>query len=164
MSSPMSLELQAEAILLLLLAAFLSALIGMDRERREKNAGLRTHMLVGLGACLFTLLSRLAFGDVADSSRVAANIVTGVGFLGAGVIWRGKHRVHDLTTAASIWVTAAVGMAVGAGAWLVAISATVTIWIILAIMAHLPVERTHHALRREQIGDETQTNEKDETA
>lgn len=144
--SSLSLVYQVEAIGLILLAAVLSALIGMDRERREKNAGLRTHMLVGVGACLFTVLSRLAFGNMADSSRVASNIVTGVGFLGAGVIWRGKHRVHDLTTAASIWVTAAVGMAVGTGAWLIGISATVVIWIILAIMARLPVEKAHRTV------------------
>jgi putative Mg2+ transporter-C (MgtC) family protein len=143
MDSAMSLTEQAEIALLLLLAAFLSALVGMDRERRDKDAGLRTHMLVGVGACLFTALSRLAF-PYADAARVASNIVTGVGFLGAGVIWRSKDKVHDLTTAASIWATAAIGMTVGAGAWFLAIAGTVVIWIILAVLAYLPIEHFHH--------------------
>ena len=157
MDSFMTLHEQAEVTLLILLAAFLSGMIGMDRERKEKDAGVRTHMLVGVGACLFTALSRLAFGGAADTplgiggadaSRVASNIVTGVGFLGAGVIWRSKHRVHDLTTAASIWLTAAVGMSVGAGAWLLALSSTVIVWIILAVLQYLPFRSSN--IRRAQ--------------
>jgi uncharacterized membrane protein YhiD involved in acid resistance len=143
MFTSMSLHEQAEVSLLLLLAAFLSGVIGLDRERLEKAAGVRTHMLVGVGACLFTALSRLAFGNMADASRVASNVVTGIGFLGAGMIWRSKHHVHDLTTAASVWLTAAVGMTVGSGAWLLAISGTVMIWVILVILRHLPVRRSY---------------------
>lgn len=117
----------------LLLAALLSMLIGLDRERRQRPAGMRTHMLVGIGACLFTVLSVYGFpGD--DSSRVAANIVTGIGFLGAGTILQRKGDVRDLTTAASIWATAAVGMASGLGLWFVAIVATVIVWIVLAVL------------------------------
>lgn len=116
-----------------LLTALLSALIGLDRERREKSAGLRTHMLAGIGACAFTAVGMLAFPE-ADQSRVAAGVVSGIGFLGAGVIFHSEHRAHDLTTAASIWVTAAVGVAVGAEAWFLGIAMTVTIWIILAIL------------------------------
>jgi putative Mg2+ transporter-C (MgtC) family protein len=126
----MTLEDQALTSFYLVIAAFLSMLIGLDRERLDKSAGLRTHMLVGVGSCLFTILSAKAF-DAADTSRVAANIVTGIGFLGAGVIYKSGGRVHDLTTAASVWITAAVGMAVGVGAWLLAIAATVTVWLIL---------------------------------
>jgi putative Mg2+ transporter-C (MgtC) family protein len=126
----MTLEDQALTSFYLVIAAFLSMLIGLDRERLDKSAGLRTHMLVGVGACLFTILSAKAF-DAADTSRVAANIVVGIGFLGAGVIYKSGGRVHDLTTAASIWITAAVGMAVGVGAWFLAIAATVTVWLIL---------------------------------
>jgi len=122
------------------LAAILSALIGLERERRAKDAGLRTHMLVGVGACLFTSLSYYAFPE-ADTSRVASNVVTGVGFLGAGMIWKGKSGVHDLTTAAGIWVTAAIGMAVGTGAWFIAIFATVMIWIILGTISHFSVRQ-----------------------
>lgn len=128
-----SLEQQAGMILSLALAALLSMMIGMDRERRHRSAGLRTHMLAGMGACLFTLLSMNAFSE-ADSSRVASNVVTGIGFLGAGTIIHRKSGAHDLTTAASIWATAAVGMAVAAGAWLLAIAGTVMIWFILAVL------------------------------
>jgi len=129
----MDLFLQAEMVIQLLFAAFLGMVIGLDREGRNQPAGLRTHMLVGLGACLFTALSKFAFpGD--DTARVASNIVVGIGFLGAGtIISRDGHPKH-LTTAASIWATAAVGMAVGAGAWFLALGASVLIWIILAVI------------------------------
>ena len=137
----MTLFEQATITVYLLLASLLSMIIGLERERHShKAAGVRTHMLVGVGACLFTALSQLAFPD-ADGSRVASNVVTGVGFLGAGVIFQKKGEVHDLTTAASIWAVAAVGMAVGTGAWFVAISATVLIWVILAILRLLPIRR-----------------------
>ncbi|NDJ87529.1 MAG: MgtC/SapB family protein [Chloroflexi bacterium] len=129
----MSLEEQLTVSGYMVLAAVLSMIIGLDRERRDKPAGLRTHMLVGVGACLFTALSYLAFPD-ADSSRVAANVVTGIGFLGAGVIYQSKDRVHDLTTAASIWLAAAIGMIVGVGAWLLALIATAFVWFILDIL------------------------------
>jgi putative Mg2+ transporter-C (MgtC) family protein len=136
----MSLYLQAELVFSLLVAALLSALIGLDRERRQRPAGIRTHMLVGLGACLFTLLSYHAFpGDA--PGRIAANIVTGVGFLGAGAIIKGDMRVHDLTTAANIWMAAAVGMAVGTGAWFLALAASVIVWIILTIIRRLEPEK-----------------------
>ncbi len=138
----MSLFQQAEAIFLVLLALLLSMVIGYNRERLGIAAGLRTHMLVGVGSCLFTLMSYLAFPD-ADRSRVAAAIVTGIGFLGAGTILKQDQSVKGLTTAASIWYTAAVGMAVGLGAWLLAIAATVIGWFILVIVKRLPV-REHH--------------------
>lgn len=136
----MSLELQLQVSLDLLLAALLSMVVGLDRERHQSPAGLRTHMMVGLGACLFTLLSVHAFPG-SDAARVAAQIVTGVGFLGAGTIIQSKKGVHQLTTAASIWATAAVGMAVGAGAWFLAISATLVIWIVLAVIRRFEPEK-----------------------
>ncbi len=136
----MSLEQQALATFQLILAGFLSMVIGLDRERRQRPAGLRTHMLVGLGACLFTLLSMYAFPST-DPARIAANIVVGIGFLGAGTIVQRKSDVKDLTTAASIWATAAVGMAVGAGAWLLAIAAAVIIWIVLAVIRRFEPEK-----------------------
>jgi putative Mg2+ transporter-C (MgtC) family protein len=129
----MSLTLQIESAFLLILAALLSMIVGMDRERRHRPAGLRTHMLVGVGACLFTLLSIHAFPG-SDSARVAAQIVTGIGFLGAGTIIQRKSYAHDLTTAASIWATAAIGIAVGVGAWFLALTATLIVWIVLAII------------------------------
>jgi putative Mg2+ transporter-C (MgtC) family protein len=129
----MTLYLQAEIVLQLVLAAFLSMVIGLDRENRNQPAGLRTHMLVGVGACLFTSLSMYAFQGN-DNARVASNIVVGIGFLGAGtIITRGGQPQH-LTTAASIWSTAAVGMAVGTGAWFLALGASVLIWIILSVI------------------------------
>jgi putative Mg2+ transporter-C (MgtC) family protein len=104
------------------LAMLLSAVIGLEREIRQKSAGLRTHTLVGVGAGLFMLISKYGFSDVlergeviVDPSRVAAQIVTGVGFLGAGLIFVRRDSVRGLTTAAAVWVTAAVGAAAGAG-------------------------------------------------
>jgi putative Mg2+ transporter-C (MgtC) family protein len=113
------------------LALLLSACIGVEREIRQKNAGLRTHTLVGLGAALFMLVSKYGFSDVvvkglivADPSRVAAQIVSGVGFLGAGLIFVRRDAVRGLTTAAAVWVTAAVGAAAGAGLGLLAAEVT----------------------------------------
>jgi putative Mg2+ transporter-C (MgtC) family protein len=104
------------------LALILSAAIGLEREIRQKHAGLRTHTLVGVGAALFMLISKYGFTDVLeprlvvlDPSRIAAQVVTGVGFLGAGLIFVRGGSVRGLTTAASIWVTAAIGSASGAG-------------------------------------------------
>ena len=115
----------------LALALVLSAAIGMEREIRQKNAGLRTHTLVGVGAALFMLISKYGFSDVLeprlivlDPSRVAAQIVTGVGFLGAGIIFVRRDAVRGLNTAASIRVTAAIGSASGAGLPVLAVLAT----------------------------------------
>jgi putative Mg2+ transporter-C (MgtC) family protein len=133
----MTLEDQLFMSLELLLAAFLSMVLGLDREGRNQPAGLRTHMLVGFGACLFTSLSVHAFPD-SESARVAAQVITGVGFLGAGTILQMRQgeqtNVKHLTTAASIWATAAIGMAVGAGAWFVAMNGTIIAWAILALV------------------------------
>jgi putative Mg2+ transporter-C (MgtC) family protein len=129
----MSLFLQAEVVVQLLFAAVLSMLIGLDREGRNQPAGLRTHMLVGIGSCLFTALSIYAFPG-SETARVAAQIVTGVGFLGAGTIIVYRRTAHHLTTAASIWATAAVGMAVGTGAWFLALGATLIIWAVLVVI------------------------------
>lgn len=96
------------------LAGVLSGVIGFERETRHKAAGLRTHMLVAMGAALFTILSASAF-DEGDPTRIAAQIVSGVGFLGAGAIFRSGANVHGLTTAAGLWAVAALGMAAGAG-------------------------------------------------
>lgn len=141
----MSIEYQLVTSLQLLLATFLSMLVGLERDRRHQPAGLRTHMLVGFGACLFTILSFHAFPG-ADPSRVAAQIVTGIGFLGAGTILQLRHtsgssEVKHLTTAASIWATAGIGMAVGAGAWLLAINATLIMWIILSVVRLLEPDK-----------------------
>ncbi len=136
----MSLFLQVEIAIELMLAAFLSMVIGVDREGRGAPAGMRTHMLVGVGACLFTTLSFHAFPG-GDPARVAAQIVTGIGFLGAGTILQREGGIRHLTTAASIWATAAVGMAVGVGAWFLAISGTLIIWVILAVVRRFEIKQ-----------------------
>ena len=119
-----------EIILRFLLAAALGAGIGYQRERAGKAAGVRTHILVSSGAALFTLVSIYGFGGAGvDISRVAAGVVVGVGFIGAGVILRGQYgeEVAGLTTATTIWVTAAIGLAVGVGMYLVSLIATAII-------------------------------------
>jgi putative Mg2+ transporter-C (MgtC) family protein len=120
-----------EIIPRLLLAAALGAGIGYQRERNNKPAGLRTHALICLGSALFTVVSIFGFTGV-DTSRVAAAVVTGIGFIGAGVIFRGMHEhVAGLTTAASIWVTAAIGLAAGVGMYLIAfIIAVITVLVL----------------------------------
>jgi len=125
-----------EAVLRFLLAVALGAAIGFQRERAGKAAGLRTHILVGSGAALFTLVSIYGFGaEGVDISRVAAGVVVGVGFIGAGVILRGarEEEVAGLTTAATIWVTAAIGLAAGAGMYLLSVIATAVILGILLL-------------------------------
>ena len=113
----------------LLLAAVLGGAIGAERELNDQAAGLRTHMLLTIGACLFTLISAYGFGSGigTDPSRLAAQIVTGIGFLGGGAIVRHGLTVKGLTTAASIWATASVGVAIGAGSYVLGIGGTVLV-------------------------------------
>ena len=132
-----------EALLRLAVAALLGGVIGLERELDEKAAGLRTHMLVSVGSALFTLVSAYGFreflnhGHVSfDPSRIAAQIVTGIGFLGAGVIFRQGFTIRGLTTAASLWLVAAVGLAAGAGYWQGAVIATG-----VAVVSLRPLER-----------------------
>jgi putative Mg2+ transporter-C (MgtC) family protein len=106
-----------ELLARLLLAAVLGGAIGAERELNDQPAGLRTHMLLTIGACLFTLISAYGFGRGTDPSRIAAQIVTGIGFLGGGAIVRYGLTVKGVTTAASIWATASVGVAIGAGSY-----------------------------------------------
>ena len=120
-----------ELLLRLALAAGLTGAIGLERELRERSAGLRTHMLVGVGSALFTIVSAYAWGDFAfgggltfDPTRIAAQIVTGIGFLGAGAIIRQGFSIRGLTTAAGLWVVAAIGMATGAGYYSAALIGT----------------------------------------
>ncbi len=117
-----------EAGLRLLLAMALGGIVGWQRESAEKPAGFRTHILVCVGAALFTLVSAVGFfGSGADPARVASNIVVGIGFLGAGTIWRTGASVQGLTTAASLWTVAAIGTAAGVGYYLGAIVTTVIV-------------------------------------
>ena len=110
------------------MAFLLGGVIGYERESIQRPAGLRTHMLVAAGSAAFTVISIYAFtgqGTVRDPARIAAQVVAGVGFLGAGTIWRTPSTVRGLTTAASIWLVAAVGMLAGTGLYLIAVFTTV---------------------------------------
>ncbi len=119
-------------VLRLLMAAALGAAIGYQRERAGKPAGLRTHILICLGAALFTVASIYGFGPASDPSRVAAGVLVGVGFLGAGVIMRtGEGIVAGLTTATTMWAVAGIGLASGAGLYVASAVATVLMLIVL---------------------------------
>ena len=116
----------------LIVAAVLGAVIGLEREYHDHPAGMRTHLLVSVGAAAFTILSIEAFAAPgADPARIAAQIVTGIGFLGAGAILKDRGAIKGLTTAASLWAVAAVGMASGVAAWGVAIATTTIVVISL---------------------------------
>ncbi len=120
----------------LLISALLGGLIGVERETRAQAAGFRTHVLVCMGAAMFTLISVSLMGSAsttADLSRIAAGVVTGIGFLAAGSIFRDRNRVRGLTTAADIWVLAAIGMAVGFGYYFLAVTATIISLLILIL-------------------------------
>ena len=128
----MTWQLTLELVGRLVLAGVLGALIGAEREYRAKTAGTRTHFLVSLGSALLMIISQYGFMDpavagthAADASRVAAQIVSGIGFIGAGTILVQKHAVHGLTTAAGMWVAAGIGMASAAGLYVISLSATV---------------------------------------
>lgn len=128
-------DLILEITVRLLVALLLGGLIGVEREYRAKEAGFRTHFLVALGSALFCVVSQYGFGiDLKDSSRVAAQVVSGIGFLGAGTIIFQKNVVRGLTTAAGLWVTAAIGLACGTGMYVAAIIATIFVLLGLEVI------------------------------
>ena len=117
------------------LESYEDALPGLEREFRSKSAGFRTIIMISIGACFFTIMSK-AIGSPNNEDRIASNIVTGIGFLGAGVIFRGgENRVSGITTAATIWTVAAVGMGIGAGYYFAAASASVLIIFMMRVAA-----------------------------
>jgi putative Mg2+ transporter-C (MgtC) family protein len=123
---------EVEMVLRLLLATALGAIIGYQRERKGKPAGLRTHILICVGAALFTVASIYGFGATGDAARVAAGVVAGIGFIGAGAIIRREGGVVEgLTTAATIWAVAAIGLAAGAGMYIVSAVTTAILLIVL---------------------------------
>jgi putative Mg2+ transporter-C (MgtC) family protein len=126
-----SLEVDALMILRLLIATVLGALVGYERESAGKPAGVRTHGMVCLGAALFAVVSLHGFERVGDPGRVAAQVVTGIGFLGAGAILHQRGSVHGLTTAASLWVTAAIRLAVGVGMVLMSVTTAILVFLLL---------------------------------
>lgn len=135
------------------LAALLGSLIGLEREWHGHPAGLRTNSLVALGSCLFTILSIEGFplrGSSQDTARIAAQIVSGIGFLGAGVLLQSKNRVRGMTTAATIWLVAAIGMAVGAGIYFLA-TFTTLLSIVVLVALHPLSRRLGARARREHL-------------
>jgi putative Mg2+ transporter-C (MgtC) family protein len=127
-----------EIIRRLLLSAAIGGIIGAERELRHKSAGFRTNILIAMGAAIFTIVSVELASNTTDPTRVAAQIVTGIGFLGAGAIMRNEKEVHGLTTAATIWVNAALGVAAGGGLYDVAILGGAITMIVLLILG--PIE------------------------
>ena len=134
---------QLECVIRIVLGVFFGAMIGFERSRRQKEAGIRTHIIVALGATLMMIVSKYGFFDMLPfpstnftGDRVAANIITGVGFLGAGMIFFRGNSIKGLTTAAGIWATAGVGLAVGAGLYILATVSTL-LMIIVQILLHV---------------------------
>jgi len=127
----------AELLLQLVLAVILGGAIGLERELKGKPAGLRTNILISIGATLFTVLSVRMGGERGDPGRVAAQILAGVGFIGAGTILHTRGAVTGLTSAATIWVVAAIGMALGTGAYVEAVGTTVVVIVVLTGLASL---------------------------
>jgi putative Mg2+ transporter-C (MgtC) family protein len=137
------------AVLRLLTAMLVGAMVGSQREKAGKPAGLRTHMLVAMGGALFVLVPLEVGMTWSDVARVIQGLTAGIGFLGAGAIlkWRGAHEVQGLTTAAGLWTTAAIGVATGLGRFGTALLAALLTWVVLAVVAHLegpqaPPQRT----------------------
>jgi putative Mg2+ transporter-C (MgtC) family protein len=146
----MTVELQLEALLRLVLAGVSAGALGIEREAADKPAGMRTFAVVGIGSCLFTLTAVQGFDGQPDAiSRVTAQVVTGIGFLGAGTIIHLRGSVRGLTTAAGIWAVAAVGVAYGSGLYVLGIGATVLLVVLISVMGRLPLTRRaglHRAL------------------
>ncbi len=130
-------QVLSSALARLLVAAILGGIIGLERQLRHKPAGLRTNMFICLGAAMFTLLSKELAGVPSDSARIAAQIIPGIGFIGAGSILHARGSVTGLTTAATLFVVASVGMAVGGGLYITAVFATVLILLALAVLGKL---------------------------
>jgi putative Mg2+ transporter-C (MgtC) family protein len=149
-----------ELIRRLLTAALLGAVLGFEREIKQKSAGLRTNVLIAVGSALFTAMSyELAEGDTADPSRVAAQIVTGIGFLGAGAIMRTGSGVQGLTTAATVWVNAAVGVAAGGGEYHLAFIATGVTLAALLVLQPVEAVIARRFARPDTTGEANNTND-----
>ena len=152
-----------ETLLRLLVAALAGSVIGLERERLQWAAGLRTHMLVCVGSCLVVIVSAYGFSDVLgshvvlDPSRVAAQVVSGIGFLGAGTILLRGEIVKGLTTAASLWAVAAIGLAIGSGLYLAGLATTVIVLVILAGIKPIE-ERVRDRNQLRQIAISAQRN------
>lgn len=137
-------------LLMVCVSILIGAIIGAEREYSNKSAGLRTFILVAFGSCVFTILS-IRIG-ISNPDRLAANIITGIGFLGAGVIFRDNNKIEGITTATTIWATASIGMSVGSGHIYLALAGTLIIMVILKLLFPLQVYiDSHHKIREYNI-------------
>jgi putative Mg2+ transporter-C (MgtC) family protein len=151
-----------EAAAKIVVASLLGLIVGLEREWGGHPAGLRTNMVIAVSSCLFTILSIEGFplrGSAQDTARVAAGIVTGVGFLGAGVVLQSKGHIRGLTTAATIWLVAAIGMAVGIGLVFLAAFSTVFATILVVILAPLSHRLEQRVWEQEKMHQGTQKND-----
>lgn len=144
-------------MLQIIIAAILGGLIGLEREARGREAGFRTNILIAIGSCLFTILSVDGFplqdSTARDSARIAAQIVSGVGFLGAGALFQTRNHIKGMTTAATIWLVAAIGMTVGVEAYSLAIFTSILTFIVLRLLR--PVSKTiGHWERKREMTEE----------
>ena len=157
MTPDLTLQTQIDLALRLTAGLVLGAIIGFERELQRQPAGFRTHSLVSLGAALFTVVSAYGFsGDLVDPTRIAAQIVSGIGFIGAGTILQHRGHIRGLTTAASLWSVAAIGTAAGAGLYIVAIVGTLLILVVLSILDRIEeFARRRLQLNRPAAADST---------
>lgn len=148
-------------ILHLIISVLLGGLIGYDRERDGNNAGIRTYAAVCLGATIFTSVANHINGDAGSVSRVVANIITGIGFLGAGIIFRGdsKTGVQGLTSAATIWATAAVGVAVAMNMFIIAVFSSLILFLLLSLHHHKWYMRWKEKIKHQRHQDELNKKE-----
>jgi len=130
----MDFQVDYEILIRFLMAVLFGGIVGIEREYRSKSAGFRTMIMIAFGSCFFTLMSN--FIGLKDTDRIASNIVTGIGFLGAGVIFRSESRVNGITTAATIWAVAAVGMGIGAGHYFASAFGSAVIIFVLAVLPY----------------------------
>ena len=135
-----------EIFIRFLLAALWGGFVGIERQYRSKSAGFRTMIMISIGSCFFTICS-MNIGGLHNPDRIASNIVTGIGFLGAGVIFKGDNRINGITTAATIWTVAAVGMGIGSGYYFASACASFFILIVLAILPYFEraIEKYNHS-------------------
>lgn len=140
---------QLQGLLAIMIAGALAAVPGLDREKRHRPAGLRTHMIVAMSSALVTATARLKFDDD-SAARITAGILTGIGFLGAGVILQHQHIVHDVTTAASIWMVAILGIVVGYELYVLATGATLILGFVLTVLRLFESKPPNPALKKPQ--------------
>ncbi|MBI3521068.1 MAG: MgtC/SapB family protein [Bacteroidetes bacterium] len=156
-------DIQTELIIILhlIISVLLGGLIGYDRERDGNNAGIRTYAAVCLGATVFTSIASHLIGEPGSSSRIIANIITGIGFLGAGIIFRGdpKTGVQGLTSAATIWATAAVGVAIALNMFVIAVFSSLTLFFLLSLHHYKWYMRWKEKIKHKHQQDELNKKE-----